>query len=368
MDSASYIVERHTPRSADKSSKATDAKPQWFNANDLQVMDFPPIEWIVPDILPEGCTLFAGRPKIGKSWMALDIAYAVASGGTCLNGKRCLQGDVLYLALEDNKRRLQSRLKKMHPLDVHWPEHLTFATEWPRASAGGIDQIRQWAQSVKAPRLIVIDVLNAFRDQPGANEKRSTYATDYEAVQTLRDLANELGCAVLIVTHTRKAEAEDPIDAVSGTLGLSGAADTIIVLNRSAESGTTLYGRGRDLESMDLAVRFDPIAALWNVIGQTEDVIRTDERKEILSVLIDSTEPMTPKDISIGAQMARNSVDQLLFKMAKAGEVLKTGRGKYIHPSKTNLIERDPISPHKNDKKVRSEDDDEGHDEGDGDL
>jgi hypothetical protein len=157
--------------------------------------------------------------------------------------------------------------------------------------------------------------------------------------------ASETGVAIVIVHHLRKSAGEvDPFEKVSGTLGLSGAADTVLILDRDSQ-GATLYGRGRDIEEIETAVEFDRATCRWRVLGEAVDIRQTDERAEILSVLIDADEPMTPRDISIGAGMTRNNVDQLLFKMAKAGEVLKTGRGRYSHPSKS--------PPDKNDKKIR---------------
>ena len=86
-----------------------------FSAHELGAMTFPPIKFAVPGLIPEGCSILAGRPKLGKSWLALDIALAVARGSYCLGDLQCEQGEVLYLALEDNKRRLRSRIEKVSP-------------------------------------------------------------------------------------------------------------------------------------------------------------------------------------------------------------------------------------------------------------
>ncbi len=112
-----------------------------FSAADLQGRVFPPIKWIVPDILPEGLTLLAGKPKLGKSWLSLDIAVAVASGGSVL-GRECEPGPVLCLALEDNQRRLQRRLQLVAG-STPWPRDLEFHTEWPRGDAG-LERMRDW--------------------------------------------------------------------------------------------------------------------------------------------------------------------------------------------------------------------------------
>ena len=154
-----------------------------FSAFQLGKMVFPPIKYAVPGLIPEGCSILAGRPKLGKSWLALDIALAVARGNYCLGDFKCEQGDVLYLALEDNGRRLRSRVEKVSPplaLDS-WPKALDFATEWERCDEGGLDKLRQWADLKPNPRLIIVDVLAQFRSGRGNSE--TFYESDYRAVR-----------------------------------------------------------------------------------------------------------------------------------------------------------------------------------------
>jgi RecA-family ATPase len=178
----------------------------------------------------EGATILAGRPKVGKSWLALDWGLAVARSGFVFGDVHCKQGDVLYIALEDNERRLKSRIAKLLGADSEWPEKFEYATEWPRADEGGLDAIRTWIKSKETPRLVVIDVLEAFRLR--ARGKDGIYAADYAAVKALQMIASELHVAILIVHHLRKAGSDgDAQDKISGTLGLTGAADSFLVLD-----------------------------------------------------------------------------------------------------------------------------------------
>jgi hypothetical protein len=250
---------------------------------------------------------------------------------------------VLYLALEDNERRLQSRITKILGSADEWPARFCYATEWPRADAGGLEEIGKWICSAEKPRLVVVDILAMFRSPRG--KEQQLYESDYTAIQGLQAIASKTGVAIVIVHHLRKSLSEvDPFEKVSGTLGLSGAADTVLILDRDAR-GCTLYGRGRDIEEVEQAVQFDKGTCRWTVLGAAIEVRRTDERAKILSVLASDKKPMSPCDIAAGTGMPRNNVDQLLLKMAKAGEVLKTSRGHYKHPSST--------PPDKNDKKIR---------------
>lgn len=318
-------------------TKAVDSLSQLgiFTAYDLGRTEFPAIKFIVPGYLPEGATILAGRPKLGKSWLALDLALAVAKGATCL-GVECEQGDVLYLALEDNGRRLQTRMDKLCPGReiVPWPAALGLVTTWKRHDQGGIDHIRTWAASKSAPRLVIVDVLAQFRG--GRGNMETQYEADYAAVKSLQEIAGELQIAILIIHHVKKGVGEvDPFEKVSGTLGLTGAADTTIILDRD-QSGCTLYCRGRDIQEYERAVTFDKFDCRWVVQGEASQVRRTDERSTILDILLDADDAMTPSEISDATGVPRNNIKQLLFKMAKMGEVNKVGRGQYIHPEIDN--------------------------------
>lgn len=317
-------------------AKPDPKRPVIGTAAALKKMTFAPIRYIVPGYIAEGCTLLAGRPKLGKSWMVMEMALAVARGGTCLGGIQCEQGDVLMLALEDNQRRLHSRIKKLMPALVQsgWPETFHYATEWPRANDGGLGYINEWLDAHPHARMIIVDVLAQFR--PIRSGKDQLYDGDYRAIKDLQEIASKRNVAIIIVHHTRKSQSEsgDPFETVSGSLGLSGAADTTLVLDRNS-NGCTLYGRGRDIEEIESAVTFDKTTAKWLVQGSVTEVRRSDERGNILDALIEGGEAMSPSVIATVTGMKDGNVRKLLNAMVKAGEVQKSGYGKYIHPNLT---------------------------------
>src|SRR5262249_17415702 len=195
-----------------------------FTAEELRVMTFPPISWILPDIIPaEGVTLLCSKPKFGKSWFAYDLCIACTMNRITLGEKRAAQGDVLYLALEDSKRRLQRRMQKLLPgFTGKWPDKLIIKTKWQRLHEGGLDDIRAWHKNAKAqggkPILAVIDVLAKVR-KPAGN--KPVYESDYEALTGLCQLAHELGIAIMVVHHTRKLAAADLMEMVSGSYGIT---------------------------------------------------------------------------------------------------------------------------------------------------
>ena len=139
-DPNSYKVEylppiaESAPATSATNAKISPRKTDIRSAAELCQKQFEPVRYIVPGYIAEGCTLLAGRPKLGKSWLMLEIALAVAQGDTCLGGILCEQGNVLYLALEDNERRLKDRIGKVLGQANGWPKELQYVTEWPRAN------------------------------------------------------------------------------------------------------------------------------------------------------------------------------------------------------------------------------------------
>jgi RecA-family ATPase len=304
------------------------ADPGLITAAELQGKDFPPVRWVVPDLIPEGLTILAGKPKLGKSWLVLDVALAVARGGWTLGDRHCARGSVLYAALEDGQRRLKERMRKVCASES-WPAGLAFRTEIPNLGAGGLDQLAGWIDGARDPRLIIVDTFAKVR--PAKTRDETQYEADYRAAGLLKTLADKTGVGVIIVHHVRKMEADDPLDAVSGTNGLTGAADTILVLKRDG-SGVTLYGRGRDIEEQELALEFRRQECRWSVLGSADEVHRSDERKAIIDALRDSAEPMSPREIADVTEHAYGATRKLLHAMTRDGEVKKLGRGRYGLP------------------------------------
>lgn len=302
-----------------------------ISAADLQDLQFPPIRWIVPEIMPEGLTLLAGPPKVGKSWLAMETALAVGSGGSVL-GRPCEAGPVLYLALEDNARRAQRRLRKLAG-DRDWPSNLDLAFEWPRLD-GGLGPLRQWLAAHPKARMLIVDTLAPVRPFERAND--GAHSKDYAALRGLHHIAREFNIAVLVIHHTRKAHADDPFDTVSGSTGLTGAADATLVLQRrEGDGGLVLYGRGRDLEELELAIEFDTATCHWRDLGNPVEAFASDTRQAILAAI--RAGKKTPGGIAEAAGITDDNARQTLRRMVRAGDLQKDGHGLYSIPS-------DPLS------------------------
>lgn len=305
-------------------SKQRSNSIETISASALKGKNYPPLRYAIDGLLTEGLTLLGGKPKIGKSYMALDFAMAVASGGVALGSVECQQGAVLYCALEDNHRRLQRRMKQLYGVEETWPRDLHFATSSPRLDGGLVDELREWIDTHDA-KLVIIDTFAGVRPR-GRGEG---YDADYAALSPLQEMAGDMGVAILVIHHLRKMQGDDPFDTISGTTGLTGAVDAAFVLQRG-QQGVTLYGRGREIEEMEKALEFD--GGSWTVLGDATDVRRSEERGAILAVLSDASAPIGPKDIAEALGKPENNVKQLLFKMLKDGEIKKRGRGQYCIP------------------------------------
>jgi hypothetical protein len=259
-----------------------------------------------------------------------------------------LQGSVLYLALEDGDRRLRSRIDKLLPHDIpEWPDTLRLVTEWRRVDQGGLDDIRKWVADERAAgrriAFVAVDVLKLVR--PVTIKGKAAYEADYEALTGLQKLARDLSIAILVVHHTRKAESDDLIDKVSGTFGLTGAADTILVMEKKS-SGWVFDVRGRDVSSDELAAEFNKETCRWTILGNAGDMHRSQERDLILSVFREAqgmtSKPvmLTPKDVTAalvatceGVAPKGEAVRQNMARMARVGLLQREEKGKYSLPS-----------------------------------
>ena len=357
MTEPAYQIIRDAPLAVEKYEPSANAKlvgsAKWMvggiTAADLQSKEFPPVRYALPGFIPEGVTILAGRPKIKKSWAALDMCMATAAGRFVFGTLRPAQGDVLYLALEDSQRRLKRRLRTiMQGDDGSWPTRCTFHTKWKRANEGGLQDLREWCTSVRTPTLIMIDTLEKFRPPPKGGQQ--TYTTDYEAISGLQALARDFpGLAVVVVHHDRKMDADDPFDTLSGTLGLTGAADTILVMKRK-DGAVRLHVRGRDVEEADVALQFNKLTCRWTILDPaSEEETFSTERRQVIDAFADFNEKdgLSVSEIMAGAGRSdRNAVDQLLWKMRTDGEIERVRRGVYRLPNKIGKIGKKQINGH----------------------
>jgi hypothetical protein len=312
-------------------TKTNGHYPHTFTAAELMALEFPRIEWVVPDILPPGVTFLAGKVKMGKSWMSLALCVAVATGGVALATKRVEQGEVLYLALEDHQRRLQKRIRKLLA-DGSPPVGLHIAVEWPRADEGGVEHLGAFLSAHPETRLVVVDTFARFKTR--ATGRRSQYDEDRDAVDSLGPIAAEHNVAIVLVHHLREAESDDPLDMIHGSAGLTGGVDGALVLKRQrGRADAFLHIDGRDIERpTEIALKFDQDAATWAIVGDAEEYRLSESRFAILRVLENADEPLSPKEIAEMTDAKYGATREMLSQMVKDGQVKNLGRGAYALP------------------------------------
>jgi len=293
-----------------------------FTAEELRLMVFPKPRWAVPDILPEGCNILAGKPKTGKSMMCLNLAIAVATGGLAFGKIPVEKGGVLYLAMEDSERRLQERLTTMLQ-GSPWPENLHFNTEWPRIDNGEIPGLDKRIEEIPDLRLLIIDTLQLIRPAQSGKQK-TQYGIDYEDINVIKKLADKYNISILPIHHLRKTQSEDIMDDISGTFGLTGAADGVLALKRqTSKADAELHITGRDIEPQDYALKFHNDLMFWQLLGPVDEVKSTEMCQLILDTLKESEVPLTPKEIKDITGMAERSIYNNLRILTIEGNIEK---------------------------------------------
>jgi hypothetical protein len=313
-------------------STAADERGARFTrirASDIMTLAPQPARWAVPGYVGEGLSILAGRQKLGKSWLAIDWAIAVASGGMAMGSVACEQGDVLYIDLENGLRRISSRIGALFPDASRRPDLSRF--EWtcdaPQLGEGFLDALDDWRLSVRAPRLVVIDA--PLRIRLPANPGRFAREADYDALTGLQRWAVRCGVAVVWLHRTRGTGADDPLDKAADSYGMLPYADTVLLLDRDAY-GVTLHVRGRDVEPKATVLGF--AGGSWTSVGEAADLRRSEERTKILDALEGCAAPMGPTELAGVLGVPVPNISKMMFRMAKAGELKKVGRGLYLHP------------------------------------
>ena len=229
-------------------------KLETITAEDLQNRTYEPTHFLVDELIPEGLHILAGAPKIGKSWLALWLCLCVSQGQPLWNFATT-QGEVLYLSLEDSYRRIQSRL---FDLTDDAPQTLHFAILADTLKHGLEQQIEQFLTEHPATKLVVIDTLQRVRSTGGDS---NLYANDYQDIGLLKKLADKRHIAILLIHHLRKLHDDDPMNMISGSTGLSGAADSTFVLQKSSRLANvaSLHCTGRDIPDRTLKLEFGAI-------------------------------------------------------------------------------------------------------------
>jgi len=263
----------------------------------LRTEDIPPLQYAIKPILPEGLVLFCGRAKSMKSWTMLLICYAVQNGLKFLD-HTTVQGDCLYLGLEDSKRRLKFRERKLN-LNKLTPPHADVTA--PYLGMGLEESLQTWIDEVPNPRLICIDTLAHVKQAMG---KRSgtAYDHDNETLRSIQHLAIKNGVTIVLVSHLNKASQDYAFDKITGSTGLQGMCDAMWLVERGEHGAqSTFIGRGRDIMDFEYSLNWNDETMRYDFVGNLQEVNLNDNRNEVLHAMKEikksGLEEVRPRDV-----------------------------------------------------------------------
>lgn len=311
----------------------------------LMQKHFEPLRYIVPGVIPEGLSVLAAAPKIGKSWMVLGLGLDLSNGGMAFGSIPIgAPRPVLYYALEDGQRRLQDRLISLDPPDVS--ERIEFDTAIAEGQV--VSSIRAYMQDhADLAPVVILDTLGKVMPPAGS---QAAYGHDYRTMSQLKAASDAVpGSSLLIVHHTRKSGGEDFLDAVSGTQGIAGAADTVLVLRRERhEKRATLQVTSRDAAEGEYSLLLDD-RGRWALDGGTleesADAARTaravtgvgDRMADVIATVGRFPEGIKPKDVKT-LLPGVSGIDEYLRRAAEGGRIEKLARGVYAPVSSVRSV------------------------------
>ena len=273
--------------------------------------------------------------------MSLNIAVCVTHSEKVFGSMESECGDVFYLALEDQKRRLKSRYEQMTATMGHkGAGRFSMALSAPRLSQGGEEFIEKWVKNADNPRLVIVDTVGKMRPRRGKSDDQ--YADTYDDMGLLKDLADDLGIGVLGIHHTRKTMAEDALEEVLGSTGFTGAADSIWVLKRKrGDNNAVLLITGRDIEECSIAVKFDPEDGTWKGGESGNYQHGKTSRDAVLDWAVmhmEDNKTFTPAIISEAIGMSMEAARMGTMRLTKAGKLIRVRNGVYRLPSTTESL------------------------------
>ena len=308
-------------------ARRTDGEPE--AGRDLLAGQRQPPKEIVDGLLQEGMILFGGKPKRGKSWLMLDLALSVGAGNPVWRHFAVPESQpVLYISLEDGRDDVRERLLAIQP-GITDTGMLEFLYGFPRLNEGGLEKLRGYAESSRY-RLIIIDVL-ARIEPPGKRGSDKTYHDIYDMLAPLQEIRHQHPLCMILVTHLRKAEAQDVFDGLHGSVAYQGAQDALWVLERPLKSATgVVHILGRRGPQQGLHLSFT--GEHWEFVGHDEDVRHSQECQDILDLIEEHERSLSISQVVKYLSQPRTryrATQMIMHRMSQKGTLVRIGRGQY---------------------------------------
>lgn len=297
---------------------------------DLMQEELPAIQWVIPGLVSAGFGYLAAAPGAGKTWMLLQWALAISSGGYVFGYIQVPSGPVLFLALEDTKASLQERIRMLGYTSIpHIFYYSTMEAGWAPLDDGGLQQLENAILATR-PALVVIDTLTSI--SPDVRKGGNPYRAEYQSYVPVRALAEKYDCAIIGAWHFAKGARTSVLEQTSGTMGLPAVSVNRIGLVREPDSSEArIKSHSKRGKEADWALEFDQTTGQWVYKGETKEHQMSEQRKLVLAAL--EEQGVTAfKDLLDVTEMDYNALLQLMQRLKKEGVVQSAGKGLYELP------------------------------------
>lgn len=304
---------------------ALDKPPRSYDAADLVAMDLPEPLYVVRPYVAEGVTLVCGRPKMGKTTLLRQLAIAVNTAGTFFSAP-AERVPVIFLSLEEGERIMRKKLRA-GTIDAKSLRGIRLEFEWPQGAAG-VAKLRALLVElkVKSRALVVIDSLTRFRMPP--SERGNAFTEDYNAAKSLADLCKEFpGLAIVLLHHTTKALPDDPVSSISGTYGLTAAADSYLILLKQGQQ-YRLHAGGRMWEGDTSDFEIKREGGGWELVGEWESTPSdglTPKQRSVLDQLKEGAK--TAAALARALAVDDSAMRHMCLAMSRKGLIAKVANG-----------------------------------------
>ena len=280
-----------------RSIKKIEDKFKVFRMDELMNKNFSSAKFLVQDYVSEGFTMFIGKPKVGKSWFLLQLAYSIANGDAFFD-KSVDVGDVLYFSLEDNGRRLKERLQI---LGYNKCPNLHFVFNCPKfdEKEKGKEFLLNELEKLKNPKLIIIDTLQKVLSQKLEFKNSNAYEKQYNQFGEIKDFVQEHGISIIGSGHQKKRQEDDIFDTVNGSMAIQGSTDQLMIITKSTKNQSFFRLRtiGRDVLEQDLTLEKNPKNMRFKSLGSTDLYEDSERSANIRKVLEETKKAMKPSEI-----------------------------------------------------------------------